>query len=144
MINEVSYELEKYSPPQEIFEEQNKAEHFDKLIKYLNYLAHEIEDIGSVAARLITERRNKYNFFFEQNKQFLKDYALEHMKRNAEGEIKGKNYKSLTAGGGVFFRAKPEHIHIETDKLGALKEFIEKYLPDKEVIIEKTQYAIAD
>lgn len=118
---------------------------FDRVVKYLNWLAHEINDIGAVAANLIAERRRKYNFIFEQNKLFLKDYALDHLKRDKDGQIKGKSYKRVTAGGGVFFRAKPQRIIMDDELLPKLRSFVAQYAPDMiNLIEEKTVLSVAD
>lgn len=118
---------------------------FDSLIKLLLHYQHKIEDIANVATRFIGEARNSYNFHLEANKSFLKEYAIENLKRDKDGQIKGKSYKTVTAGGGVFFRAKPERITFNKNRLGDIKAFIERYLPDKtEVILEKTIYEVPD
>lgn len=122
--------------------EAEKTQQFDDVIRYLLRISHEIEDIADVAARLINERRGKYNWVFGQNQAFLREYATERLKRGADGEIKGKNYKSLTAGGGVFFRGVPEKVHINQEHLGTLKAILAPYLGDTELITEKTVYEV--
>lgn len=123
-----------------------KQQAFDDTVKYLLRLAHEIDDIGNVASRLIAERKNAYNWKLEQTKAFLREYALEHMRRDGNGEIKGRNYKSLTAGGGIFFRARPQKLTIDKEKLGWLKkEFLLNYLDDSlanELITEKIAFEV--
>lgn len=125
-----------------------KQESFDSTIKYLLRLSHEIDDIANVASRLIAERRNHYNWKLEQTKLFLKEHALEHMPRDGNGEIKGKNFKSINAGGGVFFRAKPQKLTIDKEQLGWLKkEFLMNYLDDERanaLIKEKIAFEVTD
>ena len=114
-------------------------------MKYLNRLSHEIEDIAGVATRMIAQRRNHYNHVFMANKPLLQEYAIEHLKRDKDGQITGKSYKTLEAGGGVFFRAKPQTIRIDDTKLADIRAFIERYLPDKvEVVAEKTVCSVPD
>lgn len=121
-------ELTTYEP-QELVKE--KEETFDKTIRYLLHLSHEIEDIANVASSLINERRSKYNWTFEQNKHFLRDHAVPHLKRDKDGVVTGKSYKSMTAGGGVFFRQKPEKITIDKKGLEWLKnKFLVNYLDE--------------
>lgn len=134
-------ELEKVNVPIEV-PEINPDKQFDSVVSYLNYLSHQITDIGAVAARLISERKAKYTFHLKQNEAFLREYALAHMKRDANGEIKGRNYRSLTAGGGVFFRAKPEKITIDQEHLKTLKAILAPYLGDTDLIREKTVYEV--
>jgi len=124
---------------------ENPDEQFNKIVKYLNWLSHEIEDIGKVAARLINERRAKYNFFFEQNKLFLKDYVMPKLKRNKDGEIVGKSYKSVEAGGGVFFRQKPRKVTVNQEMFGPLLELMERYgINSKRIIEKKIVYKVHD
>ena len=118
---------------------------FTDCVKYLNRLSHEIEDIAGVATRMIAQRRNHYNYVFMANKPLLQEYAIEHLKRDKDGQITGKSYKTLEAGGGVFFRAKPQTIRTDDTKLADIRAFIERYLPDKvEVVAEKTVYSVPD
>jgi hypothetical protein len=115
---------------------------FDSIIHYLNYLAHEIDDIAAVAARLISERRAKYMFHFTQNQSFLREYAMTHLKRDSDGQIKTKNYKSITAGGGVFFRASKGKITITQENQRILKALLAPWIGNTELIVEKTVYEI--
>jgi hypothetical protein len=129
------------APAQDEVQEIDKAAEFNSAIKVLLYYQHKIEDISKVATRFIAEARRHYNHAWEMHKYFLKEYAKEHLKRNKDGEIKGKSYKTIEAGGGVFFRQRPAKITLNEQKLEDLKEFIERYLPDKsEVIKEKVVY----
>lgn len=118
---------------------------FDSAIKTLLYYQHRIDDIASVATRFIADARNKYNYFLQQCEPFLRHYAIAHLKRDKDGNVKSKNYKSLAAGGGVFFRQKAQKITFNNEQLPKIKEFIERYLPDKaEVITEKTVYEVTN
>jgi hypothetical protein len=133
--------LKRKEPEQDEVQVIDKDAEFDKAIKLLLHYQHKISDIAAVATRFIAEARNSYNFHLEQNKYFLREYAMEHLKRDKDGEIKGKSYKSIAAGGGVFFRQKAEKITLNLDKLPLIKDFIESYLPDKtEVIAEKITF----
>jgi hypothetical protein len=118
---------------------------FNTAIKTLLYYQHKIEDVANVATRFITEARGKYNYFHQQYIAFLREYAKEHLKRNKDGEIKGKSYKSIAAGGGVFFRAKPEKITFDPTKLAALQNFLAIHSPEKaDLITAKFVYEIID
>ena len=123
------------------------AQAFDEVIKKLLYYEHRIEDITRVATRFIADARARYNHTFEANKPFLREHAIEHLKRGKDGEIKGKSYKTISSGGGVFFRAKPEKITINYDNLHAVKKLLLGYLDDAQVnalIPEKITYEVPE
>jgi hypothetical protein len=125
----------------------DKDQLFNSTIKLLLYYQHKIEDITAVASRFIVEARRKYNFHFEQNKHFLREYTIEHLKRDKDGQIKGKSYKTLEAGGGIFFRQKPKKITIDERHLPILKKMLINYFPDdivNELITEKIAYEVSD
>jgi len=134
-------------PAQDELQVIDKEAEFNSAIKVLLYYQHKIEDIASVATRFIAEARNKYNHAWEQNKYFLREYAIENLKRNKDGEITGKSYKTLAAGGGIFFRQKPRVIKIDEDYLPVLKKILIDHFPDNIVnglITEKLVYEVPD
>lgn len=118
------------APPQDELQVIDKEAEFNSAIKVLLYYQHKIEDIGSVATRFIAEARNHYNRAWEQNKYALREYAIENLKRGKDGEIKGKSFKTLAAGGGVFFRQKPRVIKIDESYLPTLKKILTDHFPD--------------
>lgn len=136
---------EQLTKPKDEIQTVNPDNVFDMQIKTLLYYQNRVENIADVATRFLTEARNKYNHFLHLYKPTLESYAKDHLKRGADGEIKGSSYKSISAGGGVFFRAKPKKVTFNTNKLAEIKDFIERYLPDKtEVITEKIVYEVPD
>lgn len=123
----------------------DKNAQFDMNIKTLLYYQNRVNNIADVATRFLSEARNKYNFWFDQHRAFLREYAIDHLKRGADGEIKGKSYKSISAGGGVFFRAKPEKITFDPDRLPALFAFLQEHFPiNTNPVVIKTVYEITD
>ncbi len=96
---------------------------FNDTIRKLRGLQHQIDDLAEVAASKINALRNTYNYILESNRPFLQTYAMEHLRRDKDGEIKGKSYRTLDSGGGVFFRAQPEKI---TFSQIVLKDFYEE------------------
>jgi hypothetical protein len=98
--------------------EEEKAESFNNAIRHLRRLQHEIDDTARQASIEINKLRSDYNHWYRQYEPFLRDYALEHAKVDKNG-VKAKNYKSIAAGGGVYFRAVPEKI--EFDMLSVVK-----------------------
>lgn len=134
-------------PAQDELQVIDKEAEFNSAIKVLLYYQHKIEDIASVATRFIAEARRHYNNAWEQNKYFLREYAIENLKRNKDGEITGKNYKTLAAGGGIFFRQKPRQIKIDSDYLPTIKKILTDHFSDDIVnglITEKLVYKVSD
>lgn len=115
---------EQLTKPKDEIQTVNPDNVFDMQIKTLLYYQNRVENIANVATRFLAEARNKYNHFLQLYKPALEAYAKDHLKRGADGEIKGKSYKSISAGGGVFFRAKSAKITLTESKLNDLREFI--------------------
>lgn len=97
--------------------EEERAATFDHHVRHLRAMQAEIDNIASVAAEAIAKVRNRYDRTWEQYKPFLVDHAkrkiAEARRVTDDGEVKeDRHYKSIGAGGGVYFATKKGGVQI--------------------------------
>ena len=98
-------------------------EEFARVVRQLRAMQHEMDDIAAVAATQISAVAGRYKFKLDSWKPFLEDYAKRHLSKRVDketGEVKEiKNYKTIEAGGGVFFATKKGSVTVNVE----LKDF---------------------
>lgn len=108
--------------------EKNDEAMFNEAIRHLRELQHHIDDTAQQAAIQLNQLRGNYNYWFNHYGPFLREYALNHAKIDKDG-VKAKNYKSIAAGGGVYFRAIPKEIKFDMHYLIEVFNQIPEGLP---------------
>lgn len=94
----------------EIKGDKTDDEMFEHAVRHLRAMQHEIDDTAQQASIELNKLCGRYNYWFNYYAAFLRKHATEHAKRKNSGEMV-KHYKTITAGGGVYFREiKPKYI----------------------------------
>lgn len=104
---------------------------FNSMIPALRHLQQRMTDKVDVARREIAETRARYDRLFMQFRPFLEAYGKAHLRKHTNsktGEIKEiKNYRTIEAGGGVYFAAKLGSISVNIADLKELNDYLVKH-----------------
>lgn len=124
--------------------EQERDALFTHHVRHLRAMQSEIDNIAKVAAQEIARVRNNYDRKLDEYKPFLIDHAKRGIAKAAytneeTGERKeARHYKTISAGGGVYFATKKGGVQIECDVYDMFA-FLERHGYDYVGCIERTE-----